>query len=263
MKAKDLKNSILQLAIQGKLVPQDPNDEPASKLLEKIRAAKQKLIKEGKIKKDKQESVIYKGDDNNYYEKIGTEVRNITDEIPFEIPDSWVWCRSRDLFSAEAGLSFKKDLLSIKSPNMVRILRGGNIEDNSYSFYDNDLFISREFVKKDIYLRKNWLITPAVTSIEQIGKIARITRDYSDVVVGGFVLNIIPYYSDDTLSKILLNFMLSSYYNQALKGITHKSGQAFYNLSKDKMGNLLFPLPPIQEQQRIVKKIEQLFKTLS
>ena len=93
MKAKDLKKSILQLAIQGKLVPQDPKDEPASKLLDKIRVAKQTLVKEGKIKKDKQESFIYKGDDNNYYEKIGTEVRNITGEIPFEIPENWAWCR--------------------------------------------------------------------------------------------------------------------------------------------------------------------------
>ena len=93
MKAKDLKKSILQLAIQGKLVPQDPKDEPASKLLDKIRAAKQKLIQEGKLKKEKVESVIYKGDDNNYYEKIGKDIRNITDEIPFEIPDSWAWVR--------------------------------------------------------------------------------------------------------------------------------------------------------------------------
>ena len=88
MKAKDLKKSILQLAIQGKLVPQDPKEEPASKLLDKIRAAKQKLIQEGKLKKEKVESVIYKGDDNNYYEKIGQDIRNITDEIPFEI---WYW----------------------------------------------------------------------------------------------------------------------------------------------------------------------------
>ena len=93
MKAQDLKNSILQLAIQGKLVAQDPNDEPASVLLEKIKAEKAELVKQGKIKKDKQESYIFRGDDNKYYEKKGNEVVDITDEIPFEIPDSWEWVR--------------------------------------------------------------------------------------------------------------------------------------------------------------------------
>ena len=91
MKAEQLRKSILQLAIQGKLVKQDPNDEPASVLLESIRAEKQRLIKEGKIKKDKGDSIIFKGDDNCHYEKIGSEVKNIDDEIPFEIPDSWCW----------------------------------------------------------------------------------------------------------------------------------------------------------------------------
>ena len=93
MKAEQLRKSILQLAIQGKLVPQEPDDEPASVLLEHIRVEKQKLIKEGKIKKDKNDSVIFKGDDNRYYEKVGSEVKDITDDLPFEIPDSWVFVR--------------------------------------------------------------------------------------------------------------------------------------------------------------------------
>jgi len=89
MTGKQLKNSILQWAIQGKLVPQDPNDEPASVLLEKIRAEKARLIKEGKIKKDKKESIIYRGEDNSYYEKFADgKVVCIDDEIPFEIPKS-------------------------------------------------------------------------------------------------------------------------------------------------------------------------------
>ncbi|MBS6226046.1 MAG: restriction endonuclease subunit S, partial [Parabacteroides johnsonii] len=95
MNGKQLKNSILQWAIQRKLVPQDPNDEPASVLLERIRAEKAKLVKEKKIKKDKNESIIYRGDDNSYYEKfIATgEVKCIDDEIPFEIPATWEWAR--------------------------------------------------------------------------------------------------------------------------------------------------------------------------
>ena len=90
---KALRQKILDMAIKGKLVPQNPDDEPASVLLEHIRAEKQQLIKEGKIKKDKNDSIIYKGDDNRYYEKVGSEVKDITDELPFEIPDNWVWIR--------------------------------------------------------------------------------------------------------------------------------------------------------------------------
>ena len=101
MNGKQLKNSILQWAIQGKLVQQDPNDEPASVLLEHIREEKAKLVKEKKIKKDKNESIIYRGDDNSYYEKIIAtgEVKCIDEEIPFEIPKGWEWCRLRQITS--------------------------------------------------------------------------------------------------------------------------------------------------------------------
>ena len=100
MTGKQLKNSILQWAIQGKLVPQDPNDEPASVLLEKIRAEKARLIKEGKIKKDKKESIIYRGEDNSYYEKILAtgESKCIDEEIPYEIPNGWEWCRFSSIY---------------------------------------------------------------------------------------------------------------------------------------------------------------------
>ena len=105
MNGKQLKNSILQWAIQGKLVPQDPNDEPASVLLERIRAEKARLVKEKKIKKDKNESIIYRGDDNSYYEKfLATgEVKCIDEEIPFEIPKGWEWCRLKHMCSMQAG----------------------------------------------------------------------------------------------------------------------------------------------------------------
>ena len=93
MTAQQLKNSILLMAVQGKLVPQDPNDEPASVLLERIHAEKERLIKEKKIKREKNPSVIFKGADNTPYEKIGDEVRSLADEVPFDIPDSWEWVR--------------------------------------------------------------------------------------------------------------------------------------------------------------------------
>lgn len=99
MNGKQLKNSILQWAIQGKLVPQDPNDEPASVLLDKIRQEKERLIKEKKIKRDKNASIIYRGEDNSYYEKILAtgEVKCIDEEVPFEIPHGWEWCRLRNI----------------------------------------------------------------------------------------------------------------------------------------------------------------------
>ena len=103
MTAQQLKNSILQMAVQGKLVPQDPNDEPASVLLERIRAEKERLIKEKKIKREKNPTVIFKGADNLPYEKIGDEVRSLADLAPFEIPLSWEWCRVGDLFSNISG----------------------------------------------------------------------------------------------------------------------------------------------------------------
>ena len=99
MTGQQLKNSILQMAVQGKLVPQDPNDEPASVLLERIRAEKEKLIKEGKIKKEKNPSVIFRGADNLPYEKIGkNEPVCIADEVPFDIPESWEWTRIGNVF---------------------------------------------------------------------------------------------------------------------------------------------------------------------
>lgn len=93
------KSKILDLAIRGRLVPQKIDDEPASVLLERIRAEKEELIKQGKIKRDKKESFIFRGDDNSYYEKIGAEVENIDTEIPFNLPDNWIWCRGYSCFS--------------------------------------------------------------------------------------------------------------------------------------------------------------------
>ena len=105
MNGKQLKNSILQWAIQGKLVPQDPNDEPASVLLDKISQEKERLIKEKKIKRDKNASIIYRGEDNSYYEKILAtgEVKCIDEEIPFDIPQGWKWTRIGNIFNHSSG----------------------------------------------------------------------------------------------------------------------------------------------------------------
>ena len=257
MTAQQLKNSILQMAVQGKLVPQDPNDEPASVLLERIRAEKERLIKEKKIKREKNPSVIFKGADNTPYEKIGDEVRSLADLAPFEIPSSWEWCRVGDLFSNMSGLAYKKDALAIKADKMIRVLRGGNIGEEQFYFKGDDVFISSELVKPELYLRKDYMITPAVSSLDHIGKIALIDKDYSDTVVGGFVLMLIPHFNDDVVSQYLLYAFAAKHHRDNCRNITHKSGQAFYNLSREQMMNLPVPIPPREEMERIIAMLKQ------
>ena len=240
MTPQELKNSILQLAIQGKLVPQRPEEGNAEDLYKQIQAEKQKLIKEGKIKKEKPLPAI------------------TDDEKPFEIPESWKWVKVSDCISNKTGLAYKKTSLEIKSNFMIRVLRGGNILNLNYTFKLDDIFISSEFVKKDLLLRKNTIITPAVTSLENIGKMALIENDYNDVVVGGFVLMLTPHLSNEIFAKYLLYVFSSKYFKNNCKNIVNKSGQAFYNLSREKLMLINIPLPPLAEQKRIVAKIEEL-----
>ena len=258
MKAEQLRKSILQLAIQGKLVPQDPNDEPASVLLERIRAEKQRLIKEGKIKKDKNDSVIFKGDDNRHYEKVGNNPPVcIDDEVSeFDLPEGWEFAKISTLLNIQTGASFKKESATTNQ-KLVRVLRGGNILNGSYHFFDNDIFLDNNLVPDSILLWRNDLITPAVTSIENIGKIARVEQTYNNVTAGGFVFILRPYCQIDELSKYLLYALQSSYFNKQLKAITKKSGQAFYNLGKERLLQLILPIPPLAEQVRIVAEIEK------
>ena len=234
------KKAILQEAVQGKLVPQIASKGNAKDLLEEIKKEKAKLIEEGKIKK----------------EKPLPEISD--DEIPFDIPENWCWCRVGDLFSTMSGLGYKKDVLSEKSSKMIRVLRGGNILDTSYVFKEDDILISDKYVKSELFLRKNYLITPAVTSLEHIGKIGYVEKDYEDTVVGGFVLMLLPHFSDEVLSKYCLYLFGTRWFRDMCKEITHKSGQAFYNLSRDKLLNLVIPVPPLAEQKRIIAAIENL-----
>lgn len=251
-----LKKSILQEAIQGRLVEQYETDEPATELLKRIQQEKQKLVKEGKLKaKDISDSIIFKGDDNKYYEKCGNAVACIDDEIPFEIPSNWGWCRLGNLISTKTGLAYSKPNLEIKSNNMVRVLRGGNISNGSWCMKSDDVMISSEFVKQDLYLRKGYFITPAVTSWESMGKTALVRENYDNVVVGGFVLMMCPFYTDGIVEEYLNYFFQSTMFQQYCQSITNKSGQAFYNLSRNKLLQLLIPIPPAEEQKRIYHRL--------
>lgn len=240
MTAQDLKNSILQQAIQGKLLPQNPDDEPASELLKKISAQRQKLIDEGKIKNPPQLPPIS------------------DDEKPFDIPDSWQWVRIKDLAMVNTGLTYKKNNLEIMSSNMVRVLRVGNIGNTQLFVKDDDVMISKKFVPEKYFLKSGDLITPSVTSLECIGKTALICKDSDDMVAGGFVFSIRPYFLECDFVKYLLYFFNSKIHKDCCKSIAHKSGQALYNLSKENFSDILIPLPPLAEQKRIVEKLEEI-----
>ena len=257
-----LKKSILQEAIQGKLVPQIAEEGTAKELLEQIRAEKQKLVKEGKLKKSAlNDSVIFRGDDNKYYEQIDNSPVCIDEFLPFQIPKTWTWCKVKDLLEIQTGASFKKEQVNANKKG-IRILRGGNILPNKYIFKDDDVFVSEEFVNANTILKKNSIITPAVTSLENIGKMAVIERDYNNVSAGGFVFIISPYIQDFNHSLLLAYFLQSPFLIEAMRGITKKSGAAFYNLGKERLKELYLPLPPMAEQQRIVAQIERLFEQL-
>ena len=226
----------------GKLGTQDPSDEPASRLLEDIRAEKQKLVEEGVLKKK---------------DLVETPVGD--DEVPFNIPDTWEWGRLGDFFTIGSGLSYKKEDLQITSDNKVRVLRGGNISFGDWCQKPDDIFIAKKFVADELLLKEWTFITPAVSSLEHMGKTALIRESYDNIVVGGFILMLFPVYKSRPFLEYL-NFLFQSYYyRQLCQSLTNKSGQAFYNLSRTKLINAVIPIPPVDEQIRIVKKIEELY----
>ena len=257
-----LKKSILQEAIQGKLVPQDDSEEPASVLLQRIKEEKLRLVKEGKLKKkDVIDSTIFRGDDNKYYEQISDKVVDITEDIPFDVPEGWSWCRLKSICTIFTGATFKKEDASSDKKG-IRILRGGNILPFEIIFKADDIYLPCNTIKENILLRKNDIVTPAVTSLENIGKMARVKYDLTDVTVGGFVFILRLYYSNDWLSQYLLALMSSPTIIEYMKSITNKSGQAFYNIGKERLATTLLPIPPSSEQQRIVNQIEKIFSEI-
>lgn len=257
-----LKKAILQEAIQGKLVPQIAEEGTAQDLLKQIKEEKLKLVKEGKLKKSAlKDSVIFKGDDNKYYELIDNSPVCIDEFLPFQIPETWTWCKVKDLLEIQTGASFKKEQANANKKG-IRILRGGNILPNKYIFKDDDVFVSEEFVNANTILKKNCIITPAVTSLENIGKMAVIEKDYNNVSAGGFVFIINPYIQDFNHSLLLAYFLQSPFLIEAMRGITKKSGAAFYNLGKERLKELYLPLPPMAEQSRIVGKINEVLSSI-
>jgi len=257
-----LKKSILQEAIQGRLVPQITEEGTAQELLEQIKQEKLHLLKEGKLKKSALvDSVIYKGDDSKYYEQVGKSDKEITEEIAFDLPNGWSWCRLKDICSIFTGATFKKEE-TVTTKEGVRILRGGNISPFELRIKDDDIFLTKDKVKEDIILKENDILTPAVTSLENIGKMVRVNSDMPNTTVGGFVFIIRLYLKNQWLSKYILYLLSSPFMIDFMKSITNKSGQAFYNIGKERLSTALLPIPSLAEQHRIVAQIEKLFEQL-
>ena len=244
MKAEQLRKSILQLAIQGKLVPQDPNDEPASVLLERIRAEKQKLIKEGKIKKDKYDSVIVKGDDNRYYEKVGSEIKDITDDLLFEIPDSWVWVRHNEIFEISGGSQPPKSkFISQPKTGYVRLYQIRDYGSNPQPIYIPENTASKVSKKGDILLARYGA---------SLGKVFWAEDGAYNVAMA----RIIALFDIALINKhYLYYYYKSSIYQETIMG-NARSAQAGFN--KDDLSKMFFPLPPLTEQARIVAEIEKI-----
>ena len=266
-----LRKSVLQLAVRGGLVPQDPADEPASTLLERIRGQRRELVAEKKMKAPKGgESIIFAGSDGRRYEKRvdakGRESKPvcIEGEIPFDIPEGWEWARLESVLQLSSGLGYKKDSLTVKSERMVRVLRGGNIgEGDEPLVRDSDVLISAEFVDDSLLLRDGQIITPAVTSLENVGKAAIVRAADGNTVCGGFVFFLTPFLENLWHSEYLHKYLTSPTHIAFCKAVVKKSGQAFYNLSKSSLNSALIAIPPLAEQHRIASEVDRLFKILA
>ena len=198
-----------------------------------------------------------------YYENLNGAATDITDQIPFDIPTSWQWVRLRTLCNITTGASFKKEEASAQGENKDRILLGGKILPYRLLLKGDDIFIDKELVKENILLRQNDLVTPAVTSLENICKMARVEQDYDTITMGGFVFIIRGFYNNKTLAQYLQCVFSSPTTIEFVRSITNKSGQAFYNIGKERLSNTLIPIPPFEEMGKITSRIETLFQSLN
>ena len=250
MNGKQLKNSILQWAIQGKLVPQDPNDEPASVLLDKIRQEKERLIKEKKIKRDKNASIIYRGEDNSYYEKMLAtgEVKCIDEEIPFDVPQGWEWERWGNI-AQTIQYGYNAPALEHGVIKMVRI---SDIQENCV-LWDNVPYCLIDENDINTYLLKVNDILFARTG-GTVGKSFLVKEVPEKAIYAGYLIR--TRYSSLLNPRYMKSFMESQLYWEQLKNGTIATAQP--NCNGKTLAKMLLPIPPTKEQDRIVKKLTQL-----
>jgi type I restriction enzyme S subunit len=246
------KAKILDLAIRGQLVPQNPDDEPASVLLERIRAEKEELIKQGKIKRDKKESIIFKGEDNSYYEKINGNTRCIDSELPFDLPESWTFVRLKQL---------------------GEVIGGGTPKTNISEYWDGDI---PWVTPADFSGYEGMYISAGTRTITEIGlnsssaqMLPKNAVLYSSrAPIGYIAIAANPISTNQGFKSIVpYDFAMSNYLYYCLKArtsdiIQRATGTTFKEISGSEMAETIIPLPPINEQNRIFEKATQLFAVL-
>ena len=247
---EQLKKSVLQYAIEGKLVPQDETEGTAEELLLQIQAEKQKLYEENKLKKkDLEHSTIFKGEDNKYYEKIGKNVICIEEEIPFEIPKNWRWCRVRDLGLTETGTTPPKS-----NPNFfgdhIPFLSPANIQQNR--IVNENQWLSKEGMLYGRVVPCNSILQVCIGG--SIGKCAIVNKS---VTFNQQINSITPILCEP---KFLYYYLLSNTFFLAM--IEKSTGTATPIINKGNWERLLFPLPPLAEQLRIVESINAIFRCI-
>ena len=239
-----LKKSILQEAIQGKLVPQIAEEGTAQELLEPIRQEKLQLVKEGKLKKSAlTDSIIFRGDDNKYFEKIGKTEQDITDEIPFDIPNTWVWVRHNDLFDISGGSQPPKSkFIEREKEGYIRLFQIRDYGSNPQPIYIPLSTASKISQKGDILLARYGA---------SLGKVFYAEYGAYNVALA----KVIPLYESRLIFQkyIFLYYCSSIYQNE----IVNRSRCAQAGFNKEDLNSLLFPLPPLSEQYRIVEKYEK------
>ena len=247
-----LRKSILQMAVQGKLVPQDENDEPAEVLLDRIRIEKEALIKAGKIKRDKHESVIFRRD-NSHYEKRGSDEICIDNELPFTIPSTWAWCRISTIGNIVRGSGIKRTETTESGLPCVRY--GEIYTSYNISFEETKSFIPptldkqcKHFAHGDIVFTLTGENKPDIAkAVAYMGN--------TPVAAGGDL----AYWEHHGMNPLYLVFLMASPYVINCK-VELATGDIIVHISGDKIGSILVPIPPLKEQERIVARILEMFQ---
>ena len=250
-----LKRSVLQEAIQGKIVPQLKEEGTAQELLEQIKKEKQKLVKEGKLKKSAlATSVIYKGDDNKYYEQIGKKCLDITDEIPFEIPESWTWSRLSSMCSIVNGFTPLRSETKFWDNGTINWFTVEDIKNQGELIHSTKQKITKEATSKERIVRAGSVLLCCTASIGQcaLAMVELTTNQQFNALT-------VTEYNKPMLADNYL-FWYAKTLKPTLKRLSGKT--TFEFVSVKKVGSILIPIPPFKEQQRIVAQIEKLFEQL-
>lgn len=247
-----IRKSILQEAIQGKLVPQIAEEGTAQELLEQIKAEKQKLVKEGKLKKSAlNDSVIYRGDDNKYYEQIGKKCLDITEQIPFEIPSNWEWCRVRNVSNSYIGLTYKPTDIDEKG---IIVLRSCNIRNGKLAL-DDIVRVSSSISEKLLIEENDIIICARNGSKRLVGKSALIRNLTEPMTFGAFMA-----ICKTPIYEYMFAYLQSDLFFGQLRDVSNTT--TINQLTQNKFNDFLIPIPPVKEQERIAFKISQLFQEL-